>query len=707
MNLNNVGKKLTGLAASILLGMSSMAMAAEYSASFKGTDINEFINVVGKNLNKTVIVDPSVRGKVNVRSYDLLNEEQYYQFFLNVLDVYGYAVVTMENGVLKVIKSKVAKTSSIPVVDDKNPGYGDEMVTRVVPVRNVSVRELSPLLRQLNDNAGGGNVVHYEPSNVLMLTGRAAVVNRLVEIVRRVDKAGDQEVDIIHLKFASASEMVRILDSVTKGDGKSKIPSILLPKIVADDRTNSVVISGDPKARQRVATLIQKLDSELESTGNTRVIYLKYANAKEVSEVLQGVSSSIESEKSGISGSKSKSKSKSNLSIEAHEDTNALVITAQPDIMRTLEQVINQLDIRRAQVLVEAIIVEIAEGDGINFGIQWVSEAGGTQYNNGAQVPLTSIGAGIYDAQDKTTTTTGKDAQGNPTSTTSTTSGDVATLAAALSGVNGLALGVMNSAKSFGAIIQAAATDSQSNILATPSIMTLDNQEASFIVGEEVPVITGSSASSGNDNPFQTVERQEVGIKLKVTPQINEGDAVQLTLEQEVSQVLGSTSVDVTFAKRQINTTILADSGQTIVIGGLLDDQVTESVSKVPLLGDIPWIGHLFKSTSTSTRKRNLMVFIKPTIIRDNVSIRGVSNRKYSLIRAYQLLQQENGVDLMPNTDVPVLPKFGSDNIISPEVRKYLEEQDDKSVQFEPAIPYNSEAELQSNGAELQPGEAE
>ncbi len=704
MNLNSVGKKLTGLAASILLGMSSMAMATEYSASFKGTDINEFINVVGKNLNKTVIVDPSVRGKVNVRSYDLLNEEQYYQFFLNVLDVYGYAVVTMENGVLKVIKSKVAKTSSIPVVDDKNPGYGDEMVTRVVPVRNVSVRELSPLLRQLNDNAGGGNVVHYEPSNVLMLTGRAAVVNRLVEIVRRVDKAGDQEVDIIHLKFASASEMVRILDSVTKGDGKSKIPSILLPKIVADDRTNSVVISGDPKARQRVATLIQKLDSELESTGNTRVIYLKYANAKEVSEVLQGVSSSIESEKSGT---KSKSKTKSNLSIEAHEDTNALVITAQPDIMRTLEQVINQLDIRRAQVLVEAIIVEIAEGDGINFGVQWVSEAGGTQYNNGAQIPLTSIGAGIYDAQDKTTTTKTVDANGKPVTNESTTSGDVATLAAALSGVNGMALGVMNGAKSFGAIIQAAATDSQSNILATPSIMTLDNQEASFIVGEEVPVITGSSASSGNDNPFQTVERQEVGVKLKVTPQINEGDAVQLMIEQEVSQVLGSTSVDVTFAKRQINTTILADSGQTIVIGGLLDDQVTESVSKVPLLGDIPWIGHLFKSTSTSTKKRNLMVFIKPTIIRDNVSIRGVSNRKYSLIRAYQLLQQENGVDLMPNTDVPVLPKFGSDSIISPEVRKYLEEQDDKSVQFEPAIPYNSEVELQSSGAELQSGEAE
>ncbi|MFT7682093.1 MAG: general secretion pathway protein D [Moritella dasanensis] len=699
MNLNNVGKKLTSLASGILLSLSGMAVAADYSASFKGTDINEFINVVGKNLNKTVIVDPSVRGKVNVRSYDLLNEEQYYQFFLNVLDVYGYAVVKMDNGVLKVIKSKVAKTSSIPVVDDKNPGQGDEMVTRVVPVRNVSVRELSPLLRQLNDNAGGGNVVHYEPSNVLMLTGRAAVVNRLVEIVRRVDKAGDQEVDIIHLKYASASEMVRIIDSLTKGDGKSKIPSILQPKVVADDRTNSVVISGDPKARQRVATLIQQLDSELESTGNTRVIYLKYANAKEVSEVLKGVGGSIDGGKSG--SSKSKSSSKSNLSIEPHEDTNALVITAQPDVMRTLEHVINQLDIRRAQVLVEAIIVELSEGDGVNFGIQWISEAGGTQYNNGTQVPLTAIGAGIYDAQDKTTTTTGTDAQGNPTSTTSTTTGDISTLASALSGINGLAMGVMNSAGSFGAIIQAAANDTQSNILATPSIMTLDNQEASFIVGEEVPVITGSSASSGNDNPFQTVERQEVGIKLKVTPQINEGDAVQLTIEQEVSQVLGSTSVDVTFATRKVSTTILADSGQTIVIGGLLDEQVTESVSKVPWLGDIPWIGNLFKSTSSSTRKRNLMVFIKPTIIRDNASIRGVSNRKYSLIRAHQLLQQEDGVALMPYTDVPVLPKFNQERVISPALRKYLEEQDNQTVEFDVTTkPDSTESDSLKSGAE-------
>ena len=696
MKFKNFGRMSAGIATGLLLTFSQMSLAAEYSASFKGTDINEFINVVGKNLNKTVIVDPSVRGKVNVRSYDLLNEEQYYQFFLNVLDVYGYAVVKMDNGVLKVIKSKTAKTSSIPVVDDRNPGTGDEMVTRVVPVRNVSVRELSPLLRQLNDNAGGGNVVHYEPSNVLMLTGRAAVVNRLVEIVRRVDKAGDQEVDIIHLKFASSSEIVRIVDNLLKGDGKTKIPNILKPKVVADDRTNSVVVSGDPKARQRVASLIQRLDKELETTGNTRVIYLKYANAKEVTDVLKSVSGSISAGKSG--GAKTKSKTDKSLSIEAHEDTNSLVITAQPDVMRTLNQVIKQLDIRRAQVLVEAIIVEISDGDGINFGVQWATAAGGTQYNNGTQASLTSIGQGVFDAEDKKTSTTSTNSDGTTTVTESETSGDVSALASALGGVNGMILGVVNSSKTFGAIIQASSTDSKSNILSTPSIMTLDNQEASFIVGEEVPVITGSSASSGNDNPFQTVERKEVGIKLKVTPQINEGNAVQLKIEQEVSQVLGSTSVDVTFAKRQMNTTILADSGQTIVIGGLLDDQVTESVSKVPFLGDLPWIGNLFKSTSSSTKKRNLMVFLKPTIIRDNASIRGLSNRKYSLIRAEQMLQQEDGVALMPNTSIPILPKFNEDNVISPGIAKYLDEQNGKTIQVSPStkpVTENAEQEAQ------------
>jgi len=670
MALTGLRKIGLPLCLGLLLGGGLPAVAAEYSASFKDTDIDEFVNTVGKNLNKTIIVEQSVRGKINVRSYDLFNERQYWQFFLNVLEVYGFAVVEMDNGVIKVIRSKDAKVAAIPVVDDSAPGSGDEMVTRVVPVRNVSVRELAPLLRQLNDNAGGGNVVNYDPSNVLMITGRAATVNRLVDIVRRVDKAGDQEVDIIRLKYASAAEMVRVVQAVGQSPAtKNTVPSMLTPNVVADERTNSVIVSGEPRARARLAGLIRQLDAELETTGNTRVFYLKYAKADELVKVLTGVSQSIESE--GQGGGKGATRTRE-MSIEAHEETNSLVITAQPDVMRTLEGVIRQLDIRRAQVLVEAIIVELADGDGINLGVQWATNNGGVQFSDGSTIPITQIGAGIINLKGKEgTTTTVAAADGTiTTTTTGDTDGDPSTLADVLGGLNGMLLGFYDG--NFGAILNAAARDSHSNVLATPSLLTLDNQEAFFIVGEEVPTVTGSTVGSGNENPFTTVERRDVGIKLKVTPQINEGDAVQLTIEQVVSNVQGQTAVDVTFAKRQVQTTVLVDNNQTIVLGGLLDEQVNESVSKVPLLGDIPLLGALFRSTSSTKSKRNLMVFIRPTIIRDSATLAGLSSRKYSAIRAAQLLRARDGIKLMPGQPMPVLPEFGEATDLPPDVREYL-----------------------------------
>ncbi|MGY5451706.1 type II secretion system secretin GspD [Agarivorans sp. MS3-6] len=694
--LRFVRRALVGL---IGLGLCGVVGATEFSANFKDADINELITTVGRNLNKTIIVDPAVRGKVNVRSYDLLTEEQYYQFFLSVLDVYGFAVIDMPNGVSKVVRAKDAKAGAIPVVDRDDQATGDEMVTRVVAVKNVSVRELAPLLRQLNDNAGGGNVVHYDPSNVIMLTGRAAVVNRLVEIIRRVDKAGDQEVDIIRLKFASAGELVRILDSLTANTGaKGASASLLIPKVVADERTNSIVVSGEPSARARIVRLVTKLDSELQTYGNTRVFYLKYAKAIDLVDVLKGVSETVTAEAAGGSKKSSSSNSRGNFSIEAHEDTNALVITAQPDNMRTLEGVINQLDIRRAQVHVEAIIVEVAEGDGVSLGVQWATQAGGTQFNDSG-VSIGELGAGIYDAQPTkgSTVCTGETCTVNPD-----TPGDISGLASSLAKISGAAFGFYGA--DWGVLIQAAANDSRSNLLATPSITTMDNMEAYFTVGEEVPVLTGSASSSSNDNPFTTVDRKEVGIKLKVTPQINEGDAVQLTIEQEVSKVQGQTSVDVVFAKRQLQTTVLVDSGDTIILGGLLDDQIEESESKVPLLGDIPVLGHLFRSTNSKKTKRNLMIFIRPTIIRDSVTMQNVSSRKYSQIRAQQLLREELGVALMPETKVPVLPEFNSVEDVSPEVQEYIDflkdknerlkkEEADKAAKQESANPKQVSAE--------------
>ncbi|WP_373949364.1 type II secretion system secretin GspD [Vibrio pomeroyi] len=649
------------------------AIASDFSASFKGTDIQEFINIVGRNLEKTIIVDPSVRGKIDVRSYDVLNEEQYYSFFLNVLEVYGYAVVEMDSGVLKIIKAKDSKTSAIPVVGDRDSINGDSVVTRVVTVRNVSVRELSPLLRQLNDNAGAGNVVHYDPANIILITGRAAVVNRLAEIIKRVDQAGDKEIEVVELKNASAAEMVRIVDALSKTTDAKNTPAFLQPKLVADERTNAILISGDPKVRSRLRKLIEQLDVEMATKGNNQVIYLKYAKAEDLVDVLKGVSDNLQSEKQ--SSTKGSSSQRNQVMISAHSDTNSLVITAQPDIMNALQDVIAQLDIRRAQVLIEALIVEMAEGDGINLGVQWGNLDTGAviQYGNtGASIG--GVMVGLEEAKDTETTTAVYDSDGNfQRNETTTEKGDYSTLASALSGVNGAAMSVVMG--DWTALISAVATDSNSNILSSPSITVMDNGEASFIVGEEVPVLTGSTAGSSNDNPFQTVERKEVGIKLKVVPQINEGDSVQLNIEQEVSNVLGANgAVDVRFAKRQLNTSVIVQDGQMLVLGGLIDERALESESKVPFLGDIPVLGHLFKSTSTQVEKKNLMVFIKPTIIRDGMTADGITQRKYNFIRAEQLYKAEQGLKLLDDDNIPVLPKFGADMNHPAEIQAFIDQ---------------------------------
>ncbi|MFQ2350102.1 GspD family T2SS secretin variant ExeD [Aeromonas dhakensis] len=659
--MTNKGKgwRLATVAAALM--MAGSAWATEYSASFKNADIEEFINTVGKNLNKTIIIEPSVRGKINVRSYDLLNEDQYYQFFLSVLDVYGFAVVPMDNGVLKVVRSKDAKTSAIPVVDESNPGSGDEMVTRVVPVRNVSVRELAPLLRQLNDNAGGGNVVHYDPSNVLLITGRAAVVNRLVEVVRRVDKAGDQEVDIVKLKYASAGEMVRLVTNLNKdGNNQGANTSLLLaPKVVADERTNSVVVSGEPKARARIIQMVHQLDRDLQSQGNTRVFYLKYGKAKDLVEVLKGVSSSIEADKKGgaatTTGGGGASIGGGKLAISADETTNALVITAQPDVMAELEQVVAKLDIRRAQVLVEAIIVEIADGDGLNLGVQWANtNGGGTQFTN-TGLPIGSVAIAAKDYKDNGTTTG---------------------LASLAKEFNGMAAGFYHG--NWAALVTALSTNSKSDILSTPSIVTMDNKEASFNVGQEVPVQSGSQSSTTSDQVFNTIERKTVGTKLVVTPQINEGDSVLLNIEQEVSSVAnkpaeGTATLGPTFDTRTIKNAVLVKSGETVVLGGLMDEKTSETVSKVPLLGDIPVLGYLFRSTNNSTSKRNLMVFIRPTILRDADIYTGVSSNKYTQFRSEQQeAAAQEGYLTSPKRQV--LPEYSQGVTTSPEAQKQIEQ---------------------------------
>ncbi|WP_342229600.1 type II secretion system secretin GspD, partial [Yersinia enterocolitica] len=618
-------------------------------ASFKNTDIQEFINTVSKNLNKTIIIDPSIKAMINVRSYDVLNEEQYYQFFLSVLDVYGFAVIPMPNGLLKVVKAVTAKTGAIPVKDELNTGVGDEVVTRIVPVHNVSVRELAPLLRQLNDNAGAGNVIHYEQSNVLLLTGRAAVINRLVEIVHRVDEAGSEQSDIIKLKYASASQMVRLVTALSRND-RGGAGSSLTPKIAADERTNSIVLSGEPRSRQRLITIIRQLDHEQPNLGNTRVFYLQHAQAKNLVSVLVGSSKTSTSEPTG--GTKSSTELSSDgvlnfngkdLSIVADEQTNALVITAPLNTMQEFESIIAKLDIRRAQVLVEAIIVEMQDSDALNFGVQWVNKQGGGTQFTGTGLPASSVVTAL--------------------GSSSSLSSDAAS---ALTGFNGIAAGFYSG--NWGGLVTALANNAKSNILATPSIVTLANKEAEINVGQEVPVITGSQANTVG-GVYSTVERKTVGTKLKVTPQINEGDLVLLDIEHEVSSVVadsGGNSLGATFNTRTIKNSVLVKSGETVVLGGLLNNQTSESVYKVPILGDIPLLGYLFRYNSTSTSKQNLMVFIHPTILFDSGGYSAVSSEKYKLFQDEQQNQLNKRDPLVLPSESLTLPAIPNKALVSP-----------------------------------------
>ncbi|WP_346015695.1 type II secretion system secretin GspD [Photobacterium sp. Ph6] len=664
-----MGKSALWLASSLLC---SSAMADELSANFKGTDIQEFINIVGRSLHKTIIIDPAVRGQVNVRSYDLLNDEQYYRFFLNVLEVYGFAVVEMEDGVLKVIRDKDAKTSAIPVVGANDSNVpGDAVVTRVIAVKNVSVRELSPLLRQLNDNAGAGNVVHYDPANIIMITGRAAVVNRLADIIERVDRAGNKDVTVVSLNNASAPEMVRIVEALNKSADAKSTPGFLIPKAVADERTNSVLISGDPKVRERLKALIHKLDKEMAASGNSRVIYLKYAKAADMVDVLKGVSENIQAANKSNTPQVSQS-SKDEVMISAHDATNSLIISAPSDVMNKLESIISQLDIRRAQVHIEAMIVEVQEGDGVDFGVQWGSQDGGVIQFGNSGAPIGGLLSAQEAARDKTTTQT----RTNPDTgeqlppIVTTESGDLAPMAAFLGGVKGAAAAI--ALGDWTALVTAVQSNRNVNVLSTPNITVLDNQEANLSVGQEVPVTTGSQTGSNNDNPFTTVERKDVGIQLKVTPQINEGDSVQMKIEQVVSQVADANgAVDIRFDKRELTTSVLVKDGNMIALGGLMQEKTLESEQKVPILGDIPVLGALFRSTNNQTEKTNLMVFIRPTILRDGMSADGLTQRKYNYIRAQQLYQADKGMRLM-DADMPVLPKYGEDMDLPAEVRAFV-----------------------------------
>jgi len=642
----------------------NIAFAAEeetFTLNLKDADIDALISTVAKKTGKNFVIDPRVKAKVTVISNKEMNANELYSVFLSVLQVHGYSVVPAGD-IIKILPDVNAKQGPVPTVSGKRR-LGDELVTQVIPILNVAASQLVPILRPLVPQQG--HLAAYAGSNIIVLTDRASNIRRLTGIINRIDRPDNDEIEFIKLEHASSTEVVRILNSMQQKKG-TQGGSPDAPKLASDDRTNSVLVSGSKAARARMRALISSLDTPLEQGGNTKVVYLKYAKAKEMADILKGVNEGQKkaSKASGAKTTATPSAASKEIDIQADEETNALVITAAPDAMKNIESVIRQLDIRRAQVHVEAIIVEVSGDVNKELGFSYLfGKEIGQPGDNSSPPP---VGGALLGSAGESLSSIGNAIATN----------DVTAASGALG--TGFTLGFGDKSSSgniFAGIFKAVASNSNSNILSTPSIVTLDNEEAEITVGESRPFATGSftTSSSGGSNPFSTTEQKDVGLKLKIKPQINEGDTIRLDIEQETSSVDSAASAASAAAgvpgtvtnKRTIKTSVLIEDGQLIVLGGLIQDNKAKSIAKIPLLGDIPLLGRLFQYRSNKNVKTNLMVFLHPTIIRDRVSADRKSQEKYSLMRARQLEAGHQAKILDIDTSMlPELNVFFTDKVV-------------------------------------------
>lgn len=617
------------------------ASADEITLNLKDADIRALISTVSKFTGKNFIIDPRVKAKVTVVSANTLTPEAVYEVFLSVLQVHGYAAVPT-GSVIKIVPEVNAKQGPLPLSGAKDTFPDDELITKIIRLDHVPASQLVPILRPLVPQQG--HLAAYNPTNTLIITDHAGNIQRLLKIIAGVDRPDSDELEIIPLKHASASELVRILNSLNTGAPAKNASKTI--KLAADDRTNSILVTGDRSSRLKIRATISYLDTPLEDgSGNTHVIYLKYAKAENLVKILtglkeQGAKTTPTKAKAAPVKVTSGSVISQNAIIQADEETNALIITADPNTVKNLKAVIRQLDIRRAQVLIEAIIAEITTSNDKELGVGLAVD--GSDRESGALPVGVSNFAGVGELLLSV-------AAG--TAPTSLPSG----LSFGLGGEN-------SSGVRYGALLRALQTDQNTNILSTPNIVTLDNEEAELIVGQNLPFVTGSFTGTGStnpNNPFQTIERQDVGLTLKVTPQINEGDTVQLVLEQETSSVIpGTFEQGIATRKRSIKTSVLVDDGGILILGGLIQEEVSDTESKVPLLGDIPVIGFLFRSESTTRSKANLMVFLRPSILRDHKDAAFVTNEKYNHLRGVEsgaYNKEDGSFGLLPDA-APRLP---------------------------------------------------
>jgi general secretion pathway protein D len=624
--------------------------------NYKDADLSQIIQAVAEVTGKNFIIDPRVNAKVTMLSATPMSPAQFYEAFLAVLQVYGYVAVPAGK-VIKIIPNTDQRQVPANDLPSSVSSTSDEIVTQVIALKNVSAAQLVPMLRPLLPQYA--QLAPYASGNMLIISDRASNVSRLIRIIERIDESGDEPIDVIALHNAGAADVVRIITSLNQGQAAEGGGTLV--KAVADERTNSVLLSGEKSQRMKLKALIFNMDTPLSTGGDTQVRYLRYADAEKIADKLKGQATATAKAQGGpaagaATGGAGTPNVDASVTIWADVATNALIITAPPKIMKSLMAVIDKLDIRRAQVQVEALIVEVDINKSSNLGVQWLLFGQGNSTVPAGIINLPGAGTSIVDLAA---------AALSGGSTTTATTGVTTPISSSTVGVGAtLAVGrVNNNGTSFAALVQALRSDGDSNIISAPSLITMNNEEAEVKVTQEIPLITGSYTSStasvaGTTSPFETIQREEVGTIIKVTPHINEGNSVQLKIEQEDSSPGAklTDSADISTNKRSIKTTVLIEDGGIIVLGGLMSDTVTESEDRVPVLGAIPLLGNLFKSRSGSRQKKDLLVFIRPKILRDAEATETTSEDKYNQLRQEQRNLNGGHITLLPGQKQPLVP---------------------------------------------------
>jgi general secretion pathway protein D len=635
--------RITRLAALLCLALPLAAGAqqgAQITPNYKDADLGQVIEAVSQVTGKTFIVDPRVRAQVTMLSTTPMSPAAFYEAFLAILQVHGFIAVPQGN-VIKILPDATARQVPANDLPDRVSSTSDEIVTQVMQVRNISAGQLVPMLRPMMPQSA--HLAAYPSTNMLIISDRASNVNRIMRIVQRIDHSGDGDIEVIRLEHASANEIVRVINSLAAAQGADAAGAA---RVVADERTNSVLLSGEESARLRFRTLVAHLDTPLEAGGDTQVRYLRYADAEKLAAKLKEQSGAAVAAAGGAAAAQAAATPSAvdkSVTIWAEPETNALVITAPPKTMRSLMSVVDRLDVRRAQVIIEAMLVEVSNDASRDLGVNWIVDGSGDNFLVGlfnqpiAGVSLGDIARGIQD----------------PSSVQSAP--------------GGLTIGGgrnQDSGTNFAAILRALASNGDTNVVSMPSVITLDNEEAQIKVAQEVPFLTGQFTNTGGAggavNPFQTIERKEVGNILKITPQITDEDTILLKIEQEASGIAAAaaqvSTTDLVTNKRTISTRVLVDDGGMIVLGGLIEDRLTESESRVPLLGKIPVIGALFRVRNTQKTKTNLMVFIRPRVLRTAEQAAIETNSKYNYLRDLQLGRNDGKVRMIPGAKQPTLP---------------------------------------------------